>query len=69
MTLSGKALHEPYSKTIMVIWQRFMAGNITLLTPSAGHIATQALEVSMVMIISFGVAYTLRKPRKKCLKL
>ena len=65
MTLSGKAPHEPYNQTTMVIWQRLMAGNRTLLTPSAGHTATQALGVSMVMLLSFGVAINLRKPWKR----
>ena len=65
MTSSGKTPHEPYTKTIRVIWQRFMAGNITLLTHGVRPTATQALVVSMVMLISFGVAITLRKPRKR----
>jgi len=69
MALHGKVLRELRSRFAMVNWKRLMSENISLLTPRAGHAALLALVVTMVVLSSLCVAITLRKPRKRWLKL
>ena len=69
MVLSGKAPYKPHSQTAMVIGKRLMAGFIALLTPHSVHVAMSAIVVSLAMLISSWIAITLRKNRKRWLKL
>jgi hypothetical protein len=69
MALHSKVLLELRIRFAMVNWKGLMAGDISLLTPRAEYTATLAIVVTMVVLISLCVVITLRKPRKKWLKL